>query len=298
MKLKHLLITLGFAAATGFGLFAGLKNKQNNINVAKADGEISIYLDATSTWNHDGAKFAIWAQGDGDAKAAIGLTSVKDNLYYANIDSKYTTITFLRLSSSQYDDVIQWQYLPGSQGGNNGQYWNIVAASSRGENNKLTITSNSTGTWSSYSAPNNATVYFVDGHSWHSHSTVKAHFWGGSATSTFPGTAMNDSNMRLKCYVGESEYGGINIFKYTISGSAMRILFDNDNNGSQTGDLDVVDGGIYFYGPDAETYKPVIQLMIDLQSNMGPATYGGKSFSNSVCGLSQTQAKDFVDTPL
>ena len=140
----------------------------------------------------------------------------------------------------------------------------------------------------------NATVYFVDGHSWNSSGSVYVHFWGGTASSTYPGGAMTDTGLRLKAYVGETEYSGLHIYKYTISGSAAYVQFNN--NSSKTGDLRPVNGQVYFYGVSAETYGIVANFLVDAQSKMGSYTYAGKSFTKSICAMSQSQASSFIST--
>lgn len=140
----------------------------------------------------------------------------------------------------------------------------------------------------------NPTVYFVDGYSWHSSGAVYVHYWGGTASSTYPGSAMTDTGLRLKAYVGETEYSGLHIYKYTISGSVAYVQFNN--NSSKTGDLRPVDGQVYFYGVSAETYGVVADFLVDTQSKMGSYTYGGRSFTKSICAMSQSQAQSFVNT--
>lgn len=140
----------------------------------------------------------------------------------------------------------------------------------------------------------NATVYFVDGHSWHQSGSVYVHYWGGTASVSYPGSAMTDSGLRLKAYVGETEYSGLYIYKYTISGSAAYVQFNN--NSSKTGDLRPVNGQVYFYGVSAETYGVVTNFLVATQNNMGSYTYGGKAFTKSICHLSQSQASSFVST--
>ena len=142
----------------------------------------------------------------------------------------------------------------------------------------------------------NSTFYFVDGYSWHSSRSVTAYFWGGTASSgDYPGVTMTDSKLRLKAYVGETEYTGLQIFQYTLSGSAAYVKFSNNNGGQATGDLALYDGGIYFFGV-GDVYKSVVELLISLKSNLGSYTYNGRSFTNSICALNQTKAKNFVDT--
>jgi len=140
----------------------------------------------------------------------------------------------------------------------------------------------------------NPTVYFVDGYSWHSSGTVYVHYWGGTASSTYPGSAMTDTGLRLKAYVGETEYSGLHIYKYTISGSVAYVQFTN--NSSKTGDLRPVNGQVYFYGVSAETYGVVADFLVDTQGKMGSYTYGGRSFTKSICAMSQSQAQSFVNT--
>ncbi len=141
----------------------------------------------------------------------------------------------------------------------------------------------------------NSTFYLVDGYSWHSSASVYAYFWGGTAScASFPGNTMSDSSLRLKAFVGETEYSGLQIFEYTLSGSAAYVKFSN-GSGQETGDLSLYDGGVYFYGV-ADTYLPVVNLLISLKSNLGSYTYGGRTYTKSICALNQTKAKAFVDT--
>ena len=143
----------------------------------------------------------------------------------------------------------------------------------------------------------NSTFYFVDGYSWHSSRSVTAYYWGGTAScSAFPGNTMTDSGLRLKAYVGETEYSGLHIYQYTLSGSAAYVKFSNNNGGQATGDLELTDGEIYWFGVSAETYSGVAELLVSLKGNMGSATYKGRSFTNSICHLSQSQAQTFVET--
>ena len=142
----------------------------------------------------------------------------------------------------------------------------------------------------------NSTFYFVDGFSWHTSTTVNAHFWGGTASSTYPGPAMTDSSLRLKAYVDEAEFAGLHIYKYTLSGSAAYVKFSNNNGGQETGDLRLEANKVYFYHVSAETYEIVVNFLINVQSQMGAATYNGRNFSKSICALSQSQAQSFVST--
>lgn len=138
----------------------------------------------------------------------------------------------------------------------------------------------------------NSTFYFVDGYSWHH---ANAYFWGGTASCvSFPGEEMSDSSLRLKAYVGETEYAGLHIYQYTLTGSAAYVVFSN-NGSSKTEDLALVDGGVYWYGVN-DTYEPVVRLLLSLKTNLGAYSYEGRSFSSSICALDKTKAKAFVDT--
>ncbi len=142
----------------------------------------------------------------------------------------------------------------------------------------------------------NSTFYFVDGSSWHLSTSVNAYFWGGTATcSAYPGEVMTDSGLRLKAYVGETEYEGLYIYQYTLSGSAAYVKFSNNNSGQATGDLALEDGGIYFFSV-GDVYKPVISLLVSLKSQLGSYTYNGRVFSASICKLTSSQASSFVST--
>jgi hypothetical protein len=142
----------------------------------------------------------------------------------------------------------------------------------------------------------NPTFYFIDGYSWHASRSVTAYFWGGTASpGAYPGVTMTDSSLRIKAKVGDTEYL-LYIYQYTVSGTAAHVKFSNNNGGQETGDLDLENNGIYMYGVDGNVCTPVTQLLVSLKSNLGSYTYNGRTFTSSICHLTQSQASTFVST--
>ena len=149
------------------------------------------------------------------------------------------------------------------------------------------------GDWSKMFVESGSKVYFVDGYSWHS--LTKAYIWGTGNNGSYPGAACSDSGLRLKAYVGETEYSGLHIYEYTTTIDARYIIFSkNGDDSNKTGNLLLQPNGVYFFGVN-DMYEPVVEALLSLKSHMGAATYNSLNFSNSVCALSQSEAQAFVD---
>ena len=148
MKMKSLFSGILMAAtlALGIGAAVSFESKSNNdVKVAEA-ASTTFYFDATSTWNYDGAKFAIWAWGNNVTAGAFGITNnISGNLFSFNLDDGYTGFKFFRLETSKYEDMIEWQYCPAQ--GQSG-VWGLTGDEVRGTNVLFTITSYSDGDWS------------------------------------------------------------------------------------------------------------------------------------------------------
>ena len=78
------------------------------------------------------------------------------------------------------------------------------------------------------------TVYCINSANW---AQLSAHYWtdGGAGTS-WPGTAMTKTDKTVN---------GFDVYSITIDSSYEKIIFNNNNNGSQTANLDVQDGKYY-----------------------------------------------------
>jgi len=303
MKFKKLItgMVLAMTLTVGVGVgVASLANKKVAAEPAAADysSTIRVYVDLTGFGTIDYVR--IGSKEDTN-NAVLTSSNAKYNqslgqyVFDLNTSSHYDKMGFYFSEYStwwQYEYDDGWVWIDGGfDPGYEYQFKNIQYKSGGGpkyfncEKYKIgEITDN----------VSNPTVYFVDGYSWHSSGTVYVHFWGGTASSTYPGSAMSDTGLRIKCYVGETEYSGIRIYKYTISGSVAYVQFNN--NSSKTGDLRPVNNQVYFYGASAETYGVVANFLVTTQNQMGSYTYGGRTFTNSICHLSQSQAQTFVST--
>ena len=81
------------------------------------------------------------------------------------------------------------------------------------------------------------TVYFINSGNW---AEVACYYWGGTDAPAWPGVQMTANGE-----VFEAE--GWNVYKITFPGDNTNCIFNNNNNGQQTGDLEVHDGQYYCY---------------------------------------------------
>ena len=81
------------------------------------------------------------------------------------------------------------------------------------------------------------TVYFINSGEW---AEVACHYWGGLNGSAWPGVQMD---LTAETYEAE----GWNVYKVTFPGDNTSCIFNNNNNGQQTGDLTVENGKYYCY---------------------------------------------------
>ena len=85
-------------------------------------------------------------------------------------------------------------------------------------------------------------VYCINSAKW---DVVSAYFWGGSASSTWPGKAMTKT--------GET-VNGFDVYEYTFTAAPEKIIFNNNNKGAQTADLTFT-AGQYFDVKGGKWYK-------------------------------------------
>ena len=295
-KAKAMVVLGGFAVLLGVGasVYSVAAAKQTEVVETKADysGTIRVYVDLT--WDNidyvrldhkEAADNAVLSSSDSKYNQSLGKY-VRD----ISSSSTYDKMGFFFSQSGQW-----WQYQY-----DGGYVW-IAGGFKPGYEYQLKsigYVSESGGIKYFACAPyeigeitdniSNPTVYFVDGHSWGS-GNVYVHYWGGTASSTYPGSAMSGTSMTLRCYVGDTEYP-IKIYKFTISGSCAYVQFNN--NSDKTGDLRVENRGVYWYGVDANEYSPITSFLLSLTDSMG--TWKGKS--SSICAMNQTKAQSLVDT--
>lgn len=298
---RKLFLTTAFAALLSVGAFAGVSLSKSSEPVSvKADYSSTIRVYVDLDWSN--IDYVRLGTDQASGAAVLSSSNAKYNQslgkYVRDISSGSTYDKmgcFFSQSSQwwqyQYDNGYVW-ISGGFKPGYEYQIKSIGYVSESGGVKYFAATPYEIGEITDNVS--NATVYFVDGHSWHSSETVYVHYWGGTASSTYPGSAMTDSGLRLKAYVGETEYSGLHIYQYTISGSAAYVQFNN--NSVKTGDLRPVNGQVYFYGVSAETYGVVANFLVSLKGQLGSYTYNGRSFASSICHLSQSEASTFVST--
>lgn len=306
MKLRNGIAIGCLSILLGIGAFAGVASNQKPVEKVEATPgpTEALYLDVSNSWNADSNNkwFGAWTWGNGVSAMFIGFNSTThSDLFYANLSNSYTNFSFYRFNSeTNRNYFINNNQCPSDD---NQDVWNKIKDQYRSSTsyNKFSTTSYTTGSWGSYSPVTNGTVYFVDGYSFHNQGDGGpfVHLWGGTADTSFYSQTMVDTKFRLKCKVGDAWQNTIYIYKYTFTGTATSVLFVGKDNGTQrqTGNQDVVDGGIYYFGVD-EKYRPVIQLMIDLSSHMaGNYVFNNMTFTGgSICNLTSSQASAFVSS--
>ncbi len=301
MKNKHLFVGIGLSIATIFSAAAALTigtvnhNETKNVEVA-ADYSSTIRVYVDLDWgNIDYVRLGT-DQASGAAVLSSSNSKYNQSLgKYVRDISSGSTYDKMGCFFSQSGQWWQYQYdggyvwiSGGFKPGYEYQIKSIGYVSESGGVKYFAATPYEIGEITdNVSSPK---VYFVNGYSWES---VYVHYWGGTASSTYPGSAMTDTGLRLKAYVGETEYL-LRIYEYSISGTCAYVQFNN--NSTKTGDLRPVNGGVYWYGVDADTYTGVANLLVTLKSELGTYSYKGRSYTNSICNLSQSQAQSFVST--
>ena len=85
-------------------------------------------------------------------------------------------------------------------------------------------------------------VYAINSAKW---STVYAYYWGGVTTPTWPGKAMTKT---------ADTVNGFDVYEFTFETAPESIIFNNNNNGSQTADL-TFQAGQYFDVKGGKWYK-------------------------------------------
>ncbi len=300
MKLKTIFASLGLALSVAIGGVAAFANKPESANNVDADYSSTIRVYVDLGW--DNIDYVRLGTDQPSGAAVLSSSNAKYNQSlgkYVRDISSGSTYDKMGCFFSQSGQWWQYQYdggyiwiSGGFKPGYEYQIKSIGYVSESGGVKYFAATPYEIGEITDNVV--NPTLYFVDGHSWHSSGNVYVHYWGGTASSAYPGSAMTDTGLRLKAYVGETEYSGLHIYKYTISGSVAYVQFNN--NSAKTGDLRPVNGQVYFYGVSAETYGVVADFLVDTQNKMGSYTYGGRSFTKSICAMSQSQASNFVNT--
>ena len=302
MKHSRFLITSALTLLLGLGVGAGLKLGKAEVKTAKADYSSTIRVYVDLGWDSiDYVRVGGNAAGN---NCVLTTSNAKYNQklgkYVLDISSGSTYDKmgcFFSQSGTaweyQYDGGYIWIDDSKFQPGYEFQIKNINWVAD-GNPKKFSASVYRIGAIRDNAQ--NSTFYFVDGYSWHASRSVTCYFWGGTAScSAYPGETMTDSSLRLKAYVGETEFTGLHIYQYTLSGSAAYVKFSNNDGGQATGDLALTDGGVYFFGVNGE-YDPVVELLISLKNNLGSYSYNGKSFTSSICHLTQSQASTFVST--
>ncbi len=201
----------------------------------------TVYLNGggSSLWNQADAEFFAHTWGGAEA-VAVKMTLVEGDVYSAAIPADNNNVVFVRMP--QNSEAIDWD-----------NFWNKTEdLTIEGGNNLYTITAWGeggnkvcSGVWSVYDDGGDTpeppvaekdSIFFVNASDW---LAVRVHLWGGSAAGTeWPGVEMTP--------VAE-QINGYEVFKLIVDkGAYANCIFNNNDKGAQTGDLDWTSGQ-YFY---------------------------------------------------
>ena len=181
MKLKHVITTLTLGAMAASGAVVGLTHVGQT---QKADAAIAdtIYLDlgtVAAYWNGKSQPFyAYFYDGSGAQEWASSslMSNVTGNIYSVSTVANTAKVIFT---------VNRW----------NGDCQTADLTLPTDGKNLFTISSNEqsgssqTGTWGTYVPPSLTTVY-VKGNLSNLGGSLKAHYWGGTGATDWPGNAM------------------------------------------------------------------------------------------------------------
>ena len=203
----------------------------------------TVYLNGggSALWNQADAEFFAHTWGGAEA-VAVKMTLVEGDVYSAAIPADNANVVFVRMAPES--SAIDWDNL-----------WNKTEdLTIEGENNLYTITAWGegdgnkvcAGAWSVYGEGGGDTpeppvaekdsIFFVNVANW---GAVRVHLWGGSAAGTeWPGVEMTQEAEQIN---------GHDVYKFVADeGAYANCIFNNNDNGAQTDDLDW-NSGKYFY---------------------------------------------------
>ena len=125
--------------------------------------------------------------------------------------------------------------------------------------------------------------FFVNGANW----TVYVHSWqsaNAGNTTTWPGDPAEYLNASI---------GGHGLFRFEIKDDHDLMKFDN-NGASETDALSFVQGECWCAGVDGSIYQPVGKFVGSIIEYMAPKTYLANEYRQSICGITQSEAKALV----
>jgi len=303
---KSILLGLG-AVAMAMGVGAGLssafesKIAETHADLSSTTRKIYVQLGGGSNW---------WVNGTNEKLKNFPNCHVWKGSETANIQGTRVEASGMDLFSfdipidvthcifAAWDGTYWWT-------GNNEQTANIELDGSK---DFFTINSLNDGRyygyWSNLPAASAGTIYFVDGESWHLQNSIKAHYWGGESSSSWPGEVMTETKIRLAAKLGDNqeETEDLYVYKFTLPVTARFVIFNNSDGdgGSQTDDLAVEAGKVYYSRnvANASNYDDLVKLLITINDNMGAAAIsvlGGEVKSDTICAIDVDLAGDIID---
>lgn len=201
---------------------------EKNINVGTWTNvpKMDIYLNATA-WGYEGATFTVQyvvgdevtPAADGEATNSVAMTAVEGDagVFTAQIPENSTGVAFTKVVG---EEAVSTEGLT-IEGNNN--YYTITEVDAE----TGTVTN---GTWGVYTAPviEPITVYAINSAKW---DALYAHAWiEGGAGTAWPGTEMTKTDETVN---------GFDVYTITFDVDYLNIIFNNNNNGKQTKDLEL-----------------------------------------------------------
>ena len=185
----------------------------------------TLYLMPNSNWTQGNARFAAYFFGNGEKWVSMTDTN-EDGIYEVEVPAGYPSLIFCRMNPSATANNWnnKWDQTPDLTVPTDGTNLYTV---------KEDTWDKGGGSWSTYT-PKTYTVYFINSAGW---DEVCAYAWtDGGAGLEWPGVAMTKTGNTVN---------GFDIYSITFDTAYEKVIFNNNNQGSQTADLTLNAGQYY-----------------------------------------------------
>ena len=203
------------------------------VALAAEETTMTLYL-KPGVWTADNAWFAAWVWGSSSSGAWYKFEDTDGDLVYeAEVPADSTSAKFVRKDPTS--STLDWDYV-----------WNDSGDQTISGNCYTVNGWDVAGSWSTYTPaetdpepepdpdPVTYTVYCINSAKW---DAVAAYAWTGSDVNTeWPGVAMTKTSETVN---------GFDVYSVTFDVAYENVIFNNNNNGSQTPDLTPMAGQYY-----------------------------------------------------
>lgn len=131
-------------------------------------------------------------------------------------------------------------------------------------------------------------VYFINGWSWAAPQVNAFNSEGSLLGSDVAMTQIDKIKFRVAVYAENDYdttwYDAISIWKASVPGNATQVWFSKSDGSQKTGKNSLTNKGVYSFKVNGK-YFGVASLLINTVDSMQAASYKGKEYSESICGI-------------